>query len=316
MEINVPTEINKNQTSHLEFEIVRLKDASEETLDSTSESNHRDELKLGTYILIKKEFKKTLTFKQTPISRKKQKYSNLISFVDFIQASCPRELEARTTIFRSYLELLEELEIDIKKYDYTLTIEDEIVLYYRKILVINKENDKLQIEFCKTSEYSKGWSAKYKCMWDGETPNSNRIAFANKGVYEIEEELQNKDLGSYLLREILLWGKQNYENAIANISTYNASDEDHEKREHFYGKANLEAGVKIEDTITDLGNIKKLEIISCEDFINNLLIYPPENNKLHSIWEEKKLEIREARENFFEKGKFYISSIVKYIFLK
>ncbi|MBD2304158.1 hypothetical protein H6G17_01300 [Chroococcidiopsis sp. FACHB-1243] len=46
-----------NESFHTEFEVVRLKDLPAEDGDLTFESEHENNLGLGMYILIKKEFK-------------------------------------------------------------------------------------------------------------------------------------------------------------------------------------------------------------------------------------------------------------------
>lgn len=58
--------------------------------------------------------------------------------------------------------------------------------------------------------YHSVWSAEYKYdgLGLGENRHSNIVTFGNSGTFEIEDELRNKGLGSYMLDSIIVWAKK------------------------------------------------------------------------------------------------------------
>ncbi|MCU0533163.1 MAG: hypothetical protein MUD14_04610 [Hydrococcus sp. Prado102] len=248
---------SENKTFSTEFEIIRLKDVSEEDINFTS----KNEIELGTYILIKKECKKEIFFNDLHL----------------------------------------------------FNIKDEIKIYYKKIFAIYKNyKNKVDIRFFYDSEYHlPGWSAKYECTWLGKMQVNNKVVFGNGGPYKIEDKLQNRGLGSYMLDSIIIWAKQNYNDAIAEISIGfpNDSDDDKKRLKHFYGKRNLKRDVKIEEIITCLENTNKIERINCEVFLLKLSNYMSKKESLLFDYESSNLNLYSSYSILLKREKCYWVSL-------
>ncbi|MBD2304159.1 hypothetical protein H6G17_01305 [Chroococcidiopsis sp. FACHB-1243] len=122
--------------------------------------------------------------------------------------------------------------------------------------------------------YHSVWSAEYKYdgLGLGENRHSNIVTFGNSGTFEIEDELRNKGLGSYMLDSIIVWAKKNYPNAIAEISIGSPYDSQQDKKKlaRFYGIRKLKNGVKVEKLVSRLEENNKIERIIYNDFMKKI----------------------------------------------
>ena len=104
---------------------------------------------------------------------------------------------------------------DLKLYE----IKEQIMLYYAKLFHISQKltiHEQNNFEFfLEDFRYRiPGWSAQYDWGEIGES----KVHFGSEGPYKIEEELQNRGLGSYMLDTLIVWAKENYGSARAKIS--------------------------------------------------------------------------------------------------
>lgn len=256
-----------HETFHTEFEIVRLKDVSEKNCDYGQMCNRQDELKLGIYLLIKKEFHKRL-------------------FITISQV-LNREDESRPYY----------------------TIKDEVKLYYKKLFkVYINFKEEFEIDLFADSKYHlPGWSAKYEGSCFGTHKFQNTIEFAHMGPYEIEDNLKGRGLGSYMIDAILVWATKNYSKAIVKISIgfSNDTEENIKRVNRLYGKRELAYGVRIEETKNYFNNNEKIERISCEDFIVNVLKYTRRNVAVLSNYKRENANLHDFIARYLNREKYY-----------
>ena len=93
---------------------------------------------------------------------------------------------------------------------------------------------------------------------DSEYKEFKRFVFASGGVFEVEEEFEDRGVGSYLLDSLLIWAK--HQSSLGKVEICiggRGSGWNKKKLKHFYGKRNLKSGVEIKDTNICMEDTKK-----------------------------------------------------------
>jgi hypothetical protein len=121
----------------------------------------------------------------------------------------------------------------------------DLIIYYQPVFEIKEEDNVMNLKnfYRKHYEYP-GWSATFQ---DSET-----IKFAKHGVFDVEEDFQDRRLGSYLLDTLLLWSQKQSLTAKVDIDRRGVPSEDEnykQKIKHFYDKRNIRRNISIRETI-------------------------------------------------------------------
>ena len=152
-----------------------------------------------------------------------------------------------------------------KKYWQSFTVENE------KFSVLEAG---LQIYF---EELPKGINAYNQVPWSIKWERNSfredgEVKYAHSGMLQVDEKYRNIGLGSYLLDSLTQWAQEKFNESVVNIHIVHKDYTDVEESliQHFYGKRNLNNGVKISEVRTFLMESKDVRIISAIDYLLEL----------------------------------------------